>query len=128
MKLKEPGDFSVVQQMEIESDHETGLKAAISLAMVEHRSAKFYRVTDNPDGSNTLTLLWYQDAGAIALPFELDTLDTLFSFASTWWRKAGKLPSRAPDTDGDVERGFRAESGYCGTFMKLTPIYIIYGK
>lgn len=117
------------------------------IALTENHRVTHFRVEDltdlplpyefgtdhEPDyaGANRLTLLWYPDKPTDnELPSELTTVDEITEFIAKWLEMKGKWPSLEPDTDGSIQEGFRVENSWSPfyTVIKITPIWIVYGK
>lgn len=136
--------WGVIQEFKLEADTLQALRAAVSIACVEHNSGvTHYRVEQVPvdmqdlaevedlNGANRLVLMWHRDRETDnGLPFELTTVDEITTFIANWLDKKGTWPHNIPDTDGSTEQGFRAETSYSPfyTFLKITPVHIVYGK
>lgn len=76
-----------------------------------------------------------KNEGYVPFPYEMG-LDECISFVWGWLQKT-KPTYNEPDTDGSVDQGFKITTdgthwrgGDCfhGTFIAITPIWIVYGK
>lgn len=114
-------DWGVLQEMVIEADTETALRAACQIAFTEHsHGAESYE-----DRNGVLRLLW-ADAEGTKLPFKLTTPEAVYEFVSRWLEQAEY--DESPDTDGSTKKGFRAEHDHGYVFLTIKPTWIVYGK
>jgi hypothetical protein len=139
--------WGVIQNLDVEADTEQAIKGAVMIALTENKRVTHFRVEDLTDlplpyefgadhepnyaGANRLTLLWHPDKDTDnELPFELTTPTEVTDFIVQWLEKKGKWPTLVPDTDGSTEAGFRIENSWTPfyTVLKVTPIWIVYGK
>lgn len=121
-------DWGVVQRLSAEGDTYKFLLGACIIASVEFKTITHFRVIETPDGSNELHLRWHDGDDSKPLPFPLSGPEEIASFARKWLEKQAIYPNKAPDTDGDVRRGFRIESGSFYDVLTMKPTYIVYGK
>jgi hypothetical protein len=129
------GDWGVVEINAL-CDTIHALKGALVVAFGEHRNATHYKVfEDAKTGGNMLALYWTDYTDAIRLPFNIDATAAV-NFVASWLEQNGKWPSERPDTDGDVEAGFRIQSGiyngseHCDFYVSalIIPEWTVYGK